>query len=101
MLPQMLVERVFGLEETRREIVKYFQPADIKTMRLVSRYWCQVLENHPCWQAFQIKLTAENCREILTNESISRKKIGIVLEISTSCETSCDTLSILSEIIAM
>lgn len=98
---QVLVERVFGLEETRREIVKYFWPADIKRMRLVNRYWYHVLENHRCWEAFQIKLTAGNCREILSDEKISRKKIRTVLEMSTSWETSADTLSVLCVIAAL
>ena len=93
---QVLVELVFGLEETRREIVKFFQPADIKRMRLVNRYWHQVLEDHRCWQnSFQIKLTPGNCREILTDENVSRKKIRTVVEISTSCEASGDTSELL------
>ena len=54
MLHQVLVDRVFGLEETRREIVKYFRPEDIKRMRLVNRYWYHVLENHHCWEAFRM-----------------------------------------------
>ena len=92
---------MFGLEETRREIVKYFRPADIKRMRLVSKYWCRVLEDHRAWQEFQIKLTAQNCREILTDEKISRKKIRKVLEFSTSCETHPETAALLCVISAL
>ena len=101
MVTQALVELVFGLEETRREIVKYFKPADIKRMRLVSRHWWQVLEDPRYWQAFQIKLTAENCRAILTEKKISRKRIRKVLEFSTSPDKHQDTAALLSVITTM
>ena len=42
-----------------------------------------------------------NCREILSDENIARKKIRTVLEMSTSCETSADTLAVLCVITAM
>ena len=101
MQTQSLVQLVFGLEETRREIVKYFRPQDIKRMRLVSRYWWRVLEDHRAWQDFQIKLTPDNCQQILTDQSISRKRIRKVLEISTNCETHSDTSGLLDVITEM
>ena len=77
MQTQSLVQLVFGLEETRREIVKYFRPQDIKRMRLVSRYWWRALEDLRAWQDFQIKLTHDNCQQTLTDRSISAASLAV------------------------
>ena len=94
--PGTAVEKVFGLEETRSPILRHLRPSDIKTMSSVSRYWNFVLEKPRFWQAFQIKLTAENCPDILQNENISLKRISIILNFSTNSDTFQDTSMLLS-----
>ena len=89
-------EKVFGLEETRSQIIKHFQPGDLKTMSLVSRHWNTSLQASPLWQAFQIKLTAENCKEILNNENVHYKRIPTVIDVSTNTETFHETSRVLS-----
>ena len=96
MSTEAAVEKVFGLEETRSQIVRHFRPTDIKTMRLVSTFWNLVLYHPKHWQHFRIKLTPDNCRDILQNRNISLKQVSIALDFSTNVETYQDTSDLLS-----
>ena len=76
--------KVFRLEETREEIVKYLRPKDIKNLSLVSTEWKEFLDKPKYWRRFRIFLTNENFSEVLINERlIVRNKVAIWYKIKT------------------